>query len=411
MVHRTGVLVVGGGVTGVGVARDLAMRGVDVTLAERGGLNAGTSGRSHGVLHSGARYADTDPDGAADCIAENRILRETAGACVDATGGYFVQLDSDDPAFFEAKRDACRECGIPVETLDGDAARNAEPSLSPAVERALSVPDGVVYPSRLVAATAADARERGATIHTHAPVTDLHADAPSRTDSDRVVGATLDGVGRIDADHVVNATGAWADRLAADVGIDLDVHPTKGAMVTVAFDGLGAVLNRCRPAGDGDIVVPHDDHVVLGTTSIEVDAPEGFPEDDQEVERVLAECAAMLPDVSEAELERAYWGVRPLYSPDAYGEDARGISRDFFLLDHAERDGLAGFTTIVGGKLTTHRLMAEATADHVAARLGVDEPCRTADVPLLAHDNPDRLDALVAEFDGGGPADADVVQK
>jgi glycerol-3-phosphate dehydrogenase len=409
MADRTDVLVVGGGATGVGVARDLAMRDVDVTLVERGGLNAGTSGRSHGVLHSGARYADTDPTGAADCIAENRVLREIAGACVESTGGYFVQLESDDPNFFDRKREACRDCGIPVDVLDGDAARAAEPRLAQNVERVLSVPDGVVYPSRLVAATAADAREHGATIHTHAPVTDLH------TDGDRLTGATVGGIGRIDAGHVVNATGAWADQLAATVGIELEMHPTKGVMAAVdddgfgTDDGLGAVLNRCRPASDGDIVVPHADRVVPGTTSVEVEDPEEFPEEQWELERVFAECAAMLPDLSADRLDRAYWGVRPLYSPESYGEDARGVSRDFFLLNHAERDDVTGFTTIVGGKLTTHRLMAEVTADHVAERLGVDAPSRTADVPLVGHDDPDRLDAFVEEFDATGPADADVV--
>ncbi|WP_232688591.1 FAD-dependent oxidoreductase [Halobacterium zhouii] len=403
MVQETTVLVVGGGVTGVGVARDLATRGVDVTLVERDGLNAGTSGRSHGVLHSGARYADTDPEGAAECIAENRVLREVAPGCVRPTGGYFVQVVGDDPDYFDQKVSACRDCGIDVEVLDGAEARDSEPALTPDAERVAVVPDGVVYPSRLVAATAADARDHGAAVHTHAPVEEL------LTDGDTVVGALVDGLGRVHADHVVNATGAWADDLAATVGIDLEMHPTKGAMVTVESPQLDTVINRCRPTDDGDIVVPHGRTAVLGTTSVEVEDPASFPQEDWEVERVTEECAAMVPDVADAPVECAYWGVRPLYSPESYGEDARGISRGFYLLDHAARDDVRGLTTIVGGKLTTHRLMAEATADHVTERLGVDAACRTAETLLPAQGNLDRLDALVDEFDAGGPADADVV--
>ena len=91
------VLVIGGGATGTGIARDLAMRGVDVTLVDRGGLGGGTSGRSHGLLHSGARYAEADAEGAEECIVENRTLRDIAGACVRETGGLFVRLDGDDP--------------------------------------------------------------------------------------------------------------------------------------------------------------------------------------------------------------------------------------------------------------------------------------------------------------------------
>jgi glycerol-3-phosphate dehydrogenase len=399
------VLVIGGGATGVGVARDLAMRGVDVTLVERGGLGGGTSGRSHGLLHSGARYADTDPEDAAECAAENQILRDIAGACIEPTGGFFVQTAGDDPDYFEEKLAACRDAGIPAERVPLAEARDAEPGLSDNAERVFEVPDAAIYPSRLVAATAADARRHGATIHTHAAVKTL------LEEDGRVVGATVEGVGRIDVDHVVNATGAWASELASTVGVDLEMHPTKGAMVVLEYPGLDTVLNRCRPASDGDIVVPHGSTAVLGTTSVEVESPDAPLESDDEIERVLAECSALLADAQDHSVERSYWGVRPLYSPRSYGEDARAISRGFYLLDHAERDDVPGLTTIVGGKLTTYRLMAEATADHVADRLGVNADCQTAEEPLVGHDDPAQLDAFVDEFDAHNPADADVVEK
>jgi glycerol-3-phosphate dehydrogenase len=403
--RETTVLVVGGGATGVGVARDLAMRGVDVTLVERGGLGGGTSGRSHGLLHSGARYADTDPEDAAECAAENRILRDIAGACIEPTGGLFVQTAEDDPNYFERKLEACREAGIDAVRVPVADARADEPSLSEAAERVFRVPDAAIYPSRLVAATAADAREHGATIRTHAAVRTL------LEDSGRVVGADVEGVGRIEADHVVNATGAWADELAGTADIDLEMQPTKGAMVVLDYPDVDTVLNRCRPASDGDIVVPHEDTAVLGTTSVDVDHPDDPIESDDEVERVLSECADLLDVVTHDHVERAYWGVRPLYSPRSYGENARAISRGFYLLDHAERDDSPGLTTIVGGKLTTYRLMAEATADHVVERLGVDEPCRTAEEPLVGSEDPELLDAYVDEFDAHNPADAEVVGK
>jgi len=400
--EHTTVLVVGGGATGVGVARDLALRGVDVTLVDRGGLGSGTTGRSHGLLHSGARYADTSPEDARECVRENETLRGIAGACVRDTGGLFVQLAGDDPDYFDAKVAACEDADVPVSVLDGATAREREPALADDAERVAVVPDGVLYPSRLVAATAADAREHGATIRTHSPVDSL------TTDGDRVTGARLDDGSRIEADHVVNAAGAWAGDLAATAGVDLEMHPAKGAMVTVDVPGVDTVLNRCRPASDGDIVVPHADTAVLGTTSVDVEDPDEATATREEVETVVDECSALLPDAADAPVVRTYSGVRPLYSPSDYGEDARGISRGFYVLDHADRDAVAGLTTVVGGKLTTYRLMAEATTDRVADRLGVDAPCRTADESLVAHDDPERLDGLVAEFDAGNPADADL---
>ncbi|PSQ47385.1 anaerobic glycerol-3-phosphate dehydrogenase subunit A, partial [Halobacteriales archaeon SW_6_65_15] len=108
----TEVLVVGGGSTGCGVARDLAMRGVDVTLVEKGNLTNGTTGRMHGLLHSGGRYAVSDQSSAKECIEENRVLRDIAGHCVEMTGGLFVQLKDDPDEYFEEKLAGCRECGI-----------------------------------------------------------------------------------------------------------------------------------------------------------------------------------------------------------------------------------------------------------------------------------------------------------
>jgi glycerol-3-phosphate dehydrogenase len=394
---QTTVLVIGGGATGVGVARDLALRGVGVTLVDRGRLAAGTTGRSHGVLHSGARYAEADADDAAACLAENRILRGIAPACIDETGGYFLQLDGDDPDYFERKRAACDALGMAVETLSGAECRERVPTAAGAVERALAVPDAVVSPSRLVVANAAAAREAGATVHQDAPVEGIDVEDGAVAGVD--VGGNLDATVRADA--VVNAAGPWAGRCAALAGVSVPMCPTRGVMVGVANPGVDAVLNRCRPPTDGDIVVPRGDEAVLGTTSVAVDDPDDFERSEAEVERTVAECAAMVPGVDRA-VRRTYWGVRPLYAPDE-AADGRAISRDFALLDHGG-DGADGLFTIVGGKLTTYRRMAEATADRVCDRLGVSEPCRTADRPLPGADDPARLDALVDEFGVGAPA-------
>lgn len=401
MTEETSVAIIGGGATGVGVARDLAMRGVDVTLLERGeGLNAGTSGRSHGVLHSGARYAESDPTGAAECIRENRVLRDIAPGCVADTGGLFLQLDGDNPDYLERKLTACREIGIPVDQLDVTAIRERVPGVCTDVEGGFAVPDAVVYPSRLVAATAASASEHGAEIATGSPVEEIDTDGNGLTLS---IGG--DSPRMLETEKVVNATGPWAGTVAALAGADLKMRPTRGVMVAVENPGVEPVLNRCRAPADGDIVVPHGNQVVLGTTSVAVDDPDDFEEADWEVDRTVSECSAMVPQLAEASVDRTYWGLRPLYEPDEAPEQ-RGISRDFTVLDHEEAPGLV---SVVGGKLTTYRLMAEAVADRLCADLGVQTGCTTADQKLPGAANPAQLDELVATYCAGGPADSDIV--
>jgi len=408
MVDAQRVLVIGGGSTGTGIARDLSMRGLDVTLVERGNLTHGTTGRMHGLLHSGARYAVSDRESARECVAENRILRDIAGHCVEMTGGLFVALPDDDEAYFEEKLRGCRDCGIPAEVLSSEEAREREPYLSREVERAIGVPDGAVDPFRLCVANALAAEERGARIETHAEVTDLlvedgavagaeirHGDGPGKARSARTPGERE----AIRADHVVSATGAWAGRIGEMAGVEVAVRPSKGAMTVMNVRQVDTVINRCRPKGDADIVVPHETTAILGTTDVEVDDPDDYTEEGWEVDLLIDELAEVVPILADARTIRSFWGVRPLYEPPGTDtEDPTDVTRDFTVLDHGERDGLAGFTSIVGGKFTTYRLMAERVSDLVCASLGVSASSRTAEVPLPGSEDPEALSVAMDDF-------------
>jgi glycerol-3-phosphate dehydrogenase len=294
--------------------------------------------------------------------------------------------------------------GIPTDVVDGKTVRERVPGLADGVERAMAVPDGVLVPSRLVAANAADAQEHGARILTQAPVTSMTVEG-SRVSS-VALGGDVDDTVR--PEFVVNAAGPHAGRIAEMAGATVEMRPSRGVMVSVEHDGLEPVLNRCCDPDDGDIIVPHDGEVVLGTTSVPVDDPDDYERAEWEVEETVRECAAMLPPVADAERVRTWWGVRPLYEPDEAARGGRGISRGFHLLEHAG-DGVANCCSIVGGKLTTYRRMAEATADLVCDRLGVDAACSTADERLPGASEPARLDEFVRRFDGQGLTDTDLV--
>src|SRR3954447_22348194 len=113
----TEVLVIGGGATGAGVAWDCALRGYDTILVERRDLGEGTSGRFHGLLHSGGRYAVKDQDAARECIAENLLLRRVLADSIEDTGGLFVSTPDDDPAYGDRFAAGCRATGVPAEEI------------------------------------------------------------------------------------------------------------------------------------------------------------------------------------------------------------------------------------------------------------------------------------------------------
>ncbi|MFB6147044.1 MAG: FAD-dependent oxidoreductase, partial [Halobacteriaceae archaeon] len=208
----------------------------------------------------------------------------------------------------------------------------------------------------------------------------------------------------IRADVVVNATGAWAGQVAEMAGLAVDVRPSKGAMVVTNCRQIDTVVNRCRPKGDADIVVPHETAAILGTTDVEVDDPADYPEEQWEVDLLIDELAELVPELADARTLRSFWGVRPLYEPPGEdSDDPTAVTRDHSVLDHADRDGVGGLVTIVGGKLTTYRLMAEDVADLVCDRLGVTADCRTADVALPGSEEPADLAAAMDDYDLRSP--------
>src|SRR5579863_6914807 len=137
----TDVLVIGGGITGAGVAWDASLRGLDVILVERLDLAEGTSGRFHGLLHSGARYVVKDPPAARECIAESRILKRIAAVCVEDTGGLFVTTPWDDPEYADRFASACGQTGVDCEEIPAAQALLQEPRLNPSITRAFRAPD------------------------------------------------------------------------------------------------------------------------------------------------------------------------------------------------------------------------------------------------------------------------------
>ncbi len=376
------VIVVGGGITGAGTARDCSLRGMRVLLVERLDFAAGATGRNHGLLHSGARYAVTDNESAVECIKENMILRKIARHCVEENGGLFVSLPEDDLSYQTLFVKSCLSAGIEAEVLDPAEARRIEPSVNPNIIGAVKVPDGSIDPFRLTIANVIDAEAHGAKILVYHEVTALIQEQGC------IVGVTTLNYKTKEqrnyyAPLVINAGGIWGHGIAAKAGVRVEMFPAKGSLLVFGHRINNVVLNRCRKPANADILVPGDTICLIGTTSIRV----GFDEVDdvrissEEVDLLLSEGQKMAPVLANTRILRAYAGVRPLVAADD-DPTGRKISRGIVLLDHESRDGLKGFITITGGKLMTYRLMAEWATNLACQKLGLDKPCVTKDEPL-----------------------------
>ena len=342
------VVVIGGGATGAGTLRDLAMRGVKALLLEQRDLVHGTSSRFHGLLHSGARYAVKDAEAGRECIEENRILRRIGKHCVEETEGFFVRTPEDGAEFEATWVTACDKCGIEATPLTVKEARALEPNLADNIVSVYRVPDSAVDGFRLVWQNVQNAVRHGAGFRTYTEVTSINS-ANGQVTSVSVRDSRTGQTGEIHCSFVVNAAGSWVGELAHTAGLDINV---------------------------------------LGTTSKKTDKPDDTVPDTAEVHELLDIGRVLFPEIDSYRILRTFAGTRPLYTADPSAE-GRGASRNFVVLDH-EKEGLKGMATICGGKLTTYRLMGERMADLVCAKLGVAAQCRTAVEPLV-EDTPPAL--------------------
>ncbi|HEX4655208.1 MAG TPA: glycerol-3-phosphate dehydrogenase/oxidase [Mycobacteriales bacterium] len=397
------VLVVGGGITGVGVALDAASRGLSVALVERNDLAAGTSRWSSKLAHGGLRYIAAGQLGVAweSAVERNHLVRTIAPHLVQPMrfvipalpGNSVVDRMAAHVGFgiADVLRWAARTPEILPKTqwMDPAQARALAPTLRPDLRGAFLHVDGALEDDvRLVVAVARTAASHGARIVTHCSAVEVTGSGARVEDT--MTGERFDVAAR----SVIVAAGVWSGGLVSDVPL----QPSKGAHVLIrpeALDNPVAAFNILVPGSRNRFVfaVPRPDGLVqIGLTDDAVDEVVDQPQVTEDEERFLLDTlsSGLSRPLTSADVVGRFAGLRPLLGA-ATGGSGADISRRHALLD---RDGVV---VIVGGKLTTYRRMAEDAVDRVARRLGHDRPSVTTTLPLVGApggvdaSGPDRL--------------------
>lgn len=374
-------IIIGAGFTGVATAHDLALRGFDVTVIDRGDVCNGTSGRTHGLLHSGGRYAVKDQESAIECIDENMILRKIVPNVIEPNGGLFIAIDESDMLYRDTFIAGCEACHIQIDEITPQQALKLEPNINPNLLTAFHIPDGTFDPLRLALSFAASAKSNGAKFKTYFEVQSLLMDGKGTVSGVKVLERASNKTSEIRGDIVINATGAWAGEIAEMAGANVPVKPTPGVMVAFDQRFVERAINRLNKPGDGDIVLPQRRMVVVGTTSYEIDNPDYTPVIEDHVDLMLERGSELIPGIRHANMRGKYVATRPLIG----GGMGRSAARTFKCYDHKETDSVDGLVTITGGKATTLRAMAEKTADVACEKVGISAPCVTQETSLLSY--------------------------
>lgn len=374
------LLVIGGGIIGAGIARDAARRGLSVALIEQADLASGTSSRPTRLIHGGLRYLELFDFGLVRSdMKEREILLRIAPHLVFPLA-FLLPLYRPSVIYRAKLRIGMLlydllslDKSLPKrEWLGRDEARTAEPGLAPnGLAGAWRFYDAQVpLVERLVVENALDAASHGALILNHARAIGY------LRDGDRVVGARArDAIGggelAVRARYTVNATGAWLDETIAPLRPAAKplLRLTKGIhLVTPRATEQAHVLFAKR---DGRLffVVPWREYTIVGTTDTDYDADPGAADATEDDVRYLqAEARAAFPEAPFEVIHFTWAGIRALVRVEGVAEGE--VSRKHALYDHERRDGTAGVLSVIGGKITAYRAIAEEVADRVARALG-----------------------------------------
>jgi glycerol-3-phosphate dehydrogenase len=399
---RCDVVVIGGGVNGTGVARDLVLRGLGVVLFERHDLAFGASGNSSGMIHGGPRYLLNNPSVTKSSCLDSGYIQRIAPHLLfripflvpmksGARGKVLLELYD---AFFRAYDDfQPLKRGELHTRLDASELRRLEPGIVGSVVGGVTFDEWGVDGARLCVMNALDAKERGAKILVHTLVLRI-AKARPEGDGDRapaylvMARDTITGaVTRVRARVVVNATGAWGPITATLGGLPsarVKIRAAKG--IHVAFDRRLSNYGLLTEAIDGRQIFlePWQNISVVGTTDDDYygDLDDVVPTS-EEVRYLLQGIARLFPSIRTARAIGTFAAVRPtLYQ---FGPNEDRLSREHAVIDHG-RDGAPQVYSMIGGKLASYRLFAEEMSDTIADALGVAERCSTHTRPLPGGD-------------------------
>ena len=376
------VVIIGGGINGVGVARDAAMRRLSVALLEKSDLCAGSTGACSGMIHGGPRYLETEREVTRKSCEDSGAIQRIAPNLLFRIPILIPVLKSDPKIYFEMVETFAKaydsfsaiKGGKPHTRLNREEIAKIDPGFADDIAGGVSMDEWGTDPFRLVVLNAKSARMAGAEIYTHAKVEKIELQ------HGKVLGVVVyrKGIGKtlVKARTVVNLTGPWAPFMDPKLMPSIKMRPSKG--VHLVLDRRIVNVSLVCKAIDGResvFILPHEHTTIIGTTDDDYYGhPDDIPITQDEVGYLMQAVERYFPRLSDYRVMRAFVGIRPTLH--GWGMNESSLSREHEVYDHS-KEGADGLFTMIGGKLAAYRLMAEEMTDILCRKLGRKEICRT----------------------------------
>jgi glycerol-3-phosphate dehydrogenase len=384
------VIIVGGGINGVGIARDCALRGIRALLIEKHDFARGASGNNTGMIHGGIRYLRYDVKTTKISCTDSGYIQKIASHLLSRIPFLFPVFQGDSKGrlllegaeiFFEAY-DVFQSLkqGKSHTRLTGQEALTLEPGLSSDVIGAVTLDEWGINAYRLTVENAIDAVLHGADVRTYCDLNDFVRSKTGAVIGVRFYDRLRHGHEEHRAPVVINATGGWGPRISAKTGVAYRLRQSKGVHLVFShrISNYGMIMNAVD--GRQMFFLPHESGTIIGTTDDDfygdLDAP---PMLEDEVKYILQSARKVFPAIDKYRLISTYVGIRPtIYQ---WGKIEDKLSREHVIIDHAE-DDIPGLFSVTGGKLAAYRQLAEEVTDLLAHRMQIKVPCRTHETLL-----------------------------
>jgi glycerol-3-phosphate dehydrogenase len=357
------VIVIGGGAVGTAVFRDLSMRKFKTALIEKNFVGHGTTYASHQNLVGGMRYVLVDPITAKQCARENKIISKIAPNIVGKINNYFVGFRDE---YTEKALEKAKDLGITFYEKNAEEVKKEIPTLSKDIDIVVETEDKNLDAIAFCKLNFLSAIKNEGELFEETKISKI------RQEKSNFILST--NRGEFITKYVVNATGAWIKIIANMVHVRLPIAYSQGTIIvqkTLSSRGI----QFFRKPSDADAYIVHSDEAWLGTTATTISDPsEAKPE--PWAERYLTQnFSVIIPEIPNQPILRKFTGIRALCKKNNAND--RELTRNFNIVEKPE-----AFFNIIGGKMTTARLMAERISDIVCNKTGVNFPCRTYIEPL-----------------------------
>lgn len=357
-------IVIGGGVTGCSIVRDLKIRGFSVALLEKNKtICLETSLNNHRNLLSGLRYVVKDPDVAEQCYDENKIIKNIAPDLIELKNNFFIVLDNQrDIEYAKKAIKNSNKLGIPLKEIQMNTVFKEIPDLSKSVYKVYETPDSNLNIAKYCKLCIKE-------------VDDLYTSCKKLDFSiynGRIKKLKINNE-EVFTDFVVNATGPWINNITSKLGITIPIVYNQGSIIVMKSRSPTSIQIMRNPQ-DGDAYIVHGSMALLGSTSLNIKNPDNLQDEPCLEQKLKSSFKEVIPKIVSDQVKYIIKAVRPLiYNKNKSGRD---ISRSYNLIDHSD-EGIDNFITIAGGKLTLARLMAEKTTDLICKKFGSHVKCQT----------------------------------